>query len=342
MLAVLLPVAVTHAAPAPGTPVYGKPSAQKSAAKGYSPAGQPYVPPPPPSSQTTASKSATSSTTATRTGIYVPPGTQPYNMDFTLPTLGKAGCMVCHGDRNLIRIKGDQYISFYVDDAVMRASAHANTICTGCHLDFAYKAPHKTTTDWARTAKQACKNCHQPEFDEFNLGAHAVNDKPGQPDPKADAKPLCGDCHGSHDIVKLTNNPAARADLRANGYEVCGRCHQKEWEGYADYYHGAAYRRGAPDAPACWDCHGAHTVLPSSDSKSPTNPDNLAQTCSGSLTGRSCHTGVSDAFLSYTALIHQRRTALQDNALYSTMTRVREGISGLLSNIVGTVRSWFT
>jgi hypothetical protein len=281
------------------------------------------------------------STPATSTRVYIPPGTPPYNMDFTLPTLGKAGCMVCHGDRNLIRIRGDQYVSYYVDDAVVRASAHGNVMCTGCHLDFAYKSPHGSD-DWRETSKLACKNCHQTQYDAFGQGAHAVNSRPGQVDAKAAAKPLCGDCHGAHDIRVLSKNPASRAALRADGYQICGRCHQKEWDNYADYYHGAAYRRGASDAPACWDCHGPHTIRPSSDVQSPTNPANLAETCSGNVTGRSCHQGTSASFLEYASLIHQRNKALQENQLYATVTKVREGISAVLSNIVETVRRLVT
>ena len=62
-------------------------------------------------------------------------------------------------------------------------------------------------------------------------------------------KPLCGDCHApSHEIEMLTDNPEAKARMRANGYEICGRCHEEYWDNYFDYYHGAAYQAGAVDA----------------------------------------------------------------------------------------------
>jgi hypothetical protein len=263
-------------------------------------------------------------------------------MDFTLPTLGKAGCMVCHGDRNLIRIRGDQYVSFYIDDAAMRGSAHGKVVCTGCHLDFAYKAPHNNKGDWRKTGKLACKNCHQKQYDAYSLGSHAVDNKPGTVDPKADAKPLCGDCHGAHNIKKLPGDPIAQAEMHADGYRVCGRCHQKEWDSYADYYHGAAYRRGASDAPACWDCHDTHTILPSSDRRSPLSEDRIVDTCGGAVAGRTCHKGSSASFVSYAGLIHKRTQALEQNGLYSFLQRTQEGISAALSNIVGAVRSWFT
>jgi hypothetical protein len=272
--------------------------------------------------------------------------TNGYNLDFTLPTIGKAGCMVCHGDRNLIRINGDQYVSYYVDDAVMGASAHgpgpktgpSGLLCTGCHLDFAYKAPHKNTATWRETAKEACSSpgCHKAESDDYGLGVHAIKNRPGAPDPNATKKPLCGDCHGAHDIKRLTSDPVAKAAFRQDGYQVCGRCHQQQWDSYTDYYHGAAYRRGAPDAPACWDCHGTHDILPSSNLQSPTNAANLVATCG------KCHDGANRAFVSYTGLVHRRVQALDANPLYAWMMRMEKGIGAALSNIIDTVRSWFS
>ena len=68
---------------------------------------------------------------------------------------------------------------------------------------------------------------------------------------------------------------------------MCARCHPDEYESYDDYYHGAAYKRGATDAPACWDCHGAHDVLPTSDPNSLMSEQNRADTCGQ----EGCHQG---------------------------------------------------
>lgn len=276
-----------------------------------------------------------------------PPGTQPYALDFTMPTMGKSGCMVCHGDVNLIRIRGDQYVSYYVPDGVVEASAHgpgkatgqAGVLCTGCHADFASTQPHAQNSNWQRTAKSACRACHTLEDNAYSKGAHSIDNRPGVADPKADLKPLCGDCHGGHEIRKL--DEAGQQALRAQGWSVCGRCHPDEWANYADYYHGAAYEKGAPDAPACWDCHGSHQILPSSDKQSPTNPANLIATCSGETAGKQCHSGVNDEFVSYSGLIHKRAAALQENWLYALIKKTQTGISDTLSNIADTVRSWF-
>lgn len=288
------------------------------------------------SSASSTSQSATPSANATRSAYAT--GTGGYNMDFALPTLGKSGCMVCHGDRNLIRIVGDQYVSFYIDEAQLRDSAHVKIICTGCHVDFAFKAPHQSATSdaWKATAKLSCKDCHDAAYGDYQKGVHAIQNRPGVPDPNASRKPLCADCHGAHDIKVLKDNPAAQVQLKADGYRICGRCHQDYWNSYTDYYHGAAYRGGAPDAPACWDCHDAHVTLPSSDPNSTTNPNRLADTCA------KCHDGANAAYVSYVGLVHRKGQALAQNPMYALMLRAQEGLSQTLSNIVGTVRSWFT
>ena len=130
--------------------------------------------------------------------MHRPPG--GYALDFTLPTFGKSGCLVCHGDPNLVVAKGDATHSYWIDEEAYDASAHATVICTGCHIDYGYKAPHGqaagTGARWpssrARTATDPVRR-REPR-------RYASSRRPGAPDPKAASKPLCGDCHGGHDI----------------------------------------------------------------------------------------------------------------------------------------------
>jgi hypothetical protein len=257
-------------------------------------------------------------------------------LDFTLPTFGKSGCMVCHGDPNLVVPSGARDVSFWVDQKVYDASSHARVVCTGCHMDFGYKAPHDGG-DWKAVAKQSCSNCHGQANLDFLAGAHAR--RPGSdrtPDPKAASKPLCGDCHGAHAIATLKDNPAGRKALRASAQIVCGQsgCHQDYWDNYNDYYHGAAYKAGAWDAPTCWDCHGAHTVIASSSTISPTNAQNLPATCAKGANGKldgtngmpSCHEGTDVALSSYAPLIHKRAAITAANPIHS---------------FIATIRSWF-
>jgi hypothetical protein len=254
---------------------------------------------------------------------------QEYDLSFTLPTAGKSGCMVCHADPNLVRIQGDRYITYWVDSEPLDAGPHAGIMCTACHLDFAYKAPHGTDDgQWRRTAKLSCRNCHQEQWNAYNAGVHSLAAGPGESaQPGDEDKPLCGDCHGSHEIAMLTDNPAGVAELHRRGYEVCGRCHEEYWDSYADYYHGAAYRRGAPDAPACWQCHGYHDIAPSDERRSSVNENSLAKTCG------ECHTDVNDVYLSYSSLVHKRAEVVEANRLATFIGQVRERMQSLLIRV---------
>ncbi len=196
---------------------------------------------------------------------------------------------------------------------VIDASAHAQTLCTDCHVDFAYKTPHPNTVasdEWKILAKSACKNCHRDKFLEWANSAHSTAGSPsptgtadvtttvGAPDSSAPGKPrpLCGDCHGGHAIPSKTDTAAAEV-IHGSALEMCGQCHTKAASTYADYYHGAAYRRGAEDAPACWQCHNTHLILPSANRLSWTNQDNLVTTCG------QCHKGtLNDQYTDYARL----------------------------------------
>lgn len=255
--------------------------------------------------------------------------TAPYALDFTLPTESKAGCMVCHGDKNLTRLKSGKEVSYYVDAEQYSESVHAETLCVGCHLDFAYTAPHDGP-DWSDTAKLSCKNCHEEQFLSFGAGVHRrAVDVTGTAAAEEAKKPLCGDCHGSHDIRQLTDSPEGKAALHEMGYEVCGRCHQDYWDSYDDYYHGAAYKTGADDAPACWDCHGAHDILPSDDSASPVNAAHLAETC-GSGACHDQHGTATDEFIESAAqMIHGKAAVRQENPVRLFFSRIFGAIGRL-------------
>ncbi|HSK48643.1 MAG TPA: hypothetical protein VLA05_11680 [Coriobacteriia bacterium] len=258
-----------------------------------------------------------------------------------------------------MKVSGENTSSIYTDPEAFATTAHSAAQCTGCHTDFAYKTPHMNTDSeveaWRDIAKLACKGCHEGSFSEVTKGAHSPATTPGE-DPKVTAAsrvqqgkpesvPLCGDCHGSHDIQYLdverweTSGTAevaeaakqGQADIHGTGLEMCGGCHVAEAETYADYYHGAAYRQGAPDAPACWDCHGHHEMLPASDRRSPVNEAHLVETC-----GR-CHDDVNEKYIEYAQLVHRREDVEGEIPIYTFFESTRTAIEGAIQ----TVASWF-
>jgi hypothetical protein len=260
-----------------------------------------------------------------------PSGTLPFDMGRTISMIPYSSCQVCHGDPGLLRLVNGKVVSYYVNPEDAAGTAHRGILCTGCHVDFVEKSPHPMSS-WRTAAKAECKRCHKKEYEEYSKSAHAIEIRPGVQPVTAKKKnrplPLCGDCHSGHGIEKLKGNPAAKADFHARAYAQCGKCHTKEWGDYSDYYHGAAYRSGAPDAPACWQCHGSHLVLPSKDPQSLTNKDRLPQTCGA------CHQDVTSGYTQYSAMIHGRPAALANNPVYRV-------IDGTFGGIVLTVRSWF-
>lgn len=263
--------------------------------------------------------------------------TNPYDMSLTLPTYGKSGCMVCHGDPNLVRIKNGKIVSYYMNQTLIDHSAHSKVACTGCHPDYASNAStsavHQVKGDWRATAKSSCKGCHPQEWKAYQASAHG----PTQPGQKAPSypKPECGDCHGGHYIGLASKDPVAKAKLHASSQQICGRCHPAWWLNYDDYYHGAAYKKGAADAPACWQCHGAHDVLPTKDPNSHTNPNNLGETCG------QCHQGTSDSYTQYATIIHKKDTVLAANPVYSVIRQTGETITNALQSLVRQIQSVF-
>lgn len=266
-----------------------------------------------------AQESAAGTTTATVGG---------YDVDFTLPTAAKSGCMVCHGDENLVRLREDEIVSYWVDPAPLEAGPHATVQCAGCHLDFAFTLPHvQEGEDWRATAKSACKNCHEEQYLAYGQGVHRPEVGNGE-SAEPQELPLCGDCHGSHEITALVDNPEGQQALRDNAYQICGRCHQDYWDTYADAYHGKAFKRGAPDAPSCWDCHGYHEIWPSDDRRSLMHESRIANTCTS---GDACHDDVNDGYLDYVDLIHGQRETLEQNPLFAFISSIRSWIAGLFS-----------
>jgi len=253
--------------------------------------------------------------------------TAPYELDFTLPSESRSGCLVCHGDPALVRLREGAVVSFYIDESVMSASTHADQQCVGCHIDFAYRAPH-SAGDWSLTAKSTCRNCHDEQSRALGVGVHRLTVVPeGSTEETPGPKPLCGDCHGNHDISALTeaggeDHEAGRAAIHKDGWQVCGRCHEDRWESYDDYYHGAAYKLGAEDAPACWDCHGWHDIHPSSERSSRVNEAHLVETCGQS----GCHSGVDESYTEYAAFIHGRGQIEADNPIHALFRTLKDAL----------------
>ncbi|MFA5843836.1 MAG: hypothetical protein WC971_03290 [Coriobacteriia bacterium] len=222
------------------------------------------------------------------------------------------GCEVCHGNENLTRVSPTGLKSYQVTG--VDASAHRSLTCGACHVDFKYNDNLDSTKVWSVNAALACQGCHDHE----KVRRVYVESIHGQQLIEGNLKTAtCSSCHGGHYIQRL-DTAVGKAALHGSALRVCARCHKDKYDSYDDYYHGAAYKRGAPDAPACWDCHGAHDILPSSDASSKVSPEQVAATC------RKCHRGSEESFGAKAgSLIHQKVQASEENPLARIVAAVK-------------------
>ncbi len=226
--------------------------------------------------------------------------------DFTIGIPGKTGCLVCHGDPKLTQVKAKR--SLYISDVELMSSVHKGLACVKCHTDFSESSASKShqgqQADSKNIAGLSCKNCHEhaPQLKVFDKSIHGRQALGGN--KKA---PTCADCHGSHGIKSFKKDKAYKQEFRMKGAQVCGQCHAEYYKAYNDYYHGSAYKAAAADAPTCWDCHGAHQILPAKDPASKVADKNLAKTCGG------CHPDSRSQFTKFAALIHGRQKMMKKN-----------------------------
>jgi len=222
----------------------------------------------------------------------------------------RSGCYACHGDSTLIAPVGGTDQSFQVTG--VDESVHYQITCQQCHPDFRYDSIPAATKLWNVNAGLQCATCHQSLKDrklsqpvaDYEGSTHAQKIRSGDYNAAT-----CGSCHGGHFIYSL-DTADGKARMHADAYRVCARCHLDKYNSFDDYYHGQPYKDGAPDAPACWQCHGSHLSLAHQDPKSTVNPANLGNTCGQP----GCHKGSSEEFASQAKqLIHRKPEAQEEN-----------------------------
>jgi hypothetical protein len=80
---------------------------------------------------------------------------------------------------------------------------------------------------------------------------------------------------------------------------------------------------GYVETARCWDCHGAHDVLPPSDPRSPIAPANLIVTCG------KCHAGANASFVQY-----QPHANAHDRKLNPALFYIRTFMNLLLASVL--------
>jgi cytochrome b subunit of formate dehydrogenase len=122
----------------------------------------------------------------------------------------------------------------------------ANTDCLDCHTD-----PSNSRKVDGKTVPLAVFSTNS-----FVRSVHSQLD--------------CTDCHAG--VKELVHGPKLPPP-------DCSGCHEKASRDYAASIHGVSHTLGASGAASCWDCHGAHDIVPVKRTDSPVYKLNLPRTC---------------------------------------------------------------
>lgn len=199
-------------------------------------------------------------------------------------------CSTCHGNDGLAKKHGLQNVSQHFIDsihgmALVRDGLLVAANCTSCHGShhiLSHKNPESPT--FRTNIPKTCGTCHVGITEKYQAGVHGKALASG----KANA-PVCTDCHTAHSILKPND-----AEFQMRTAPFCGSCHKRQFSTYHDTFHSQLSAFGGyVETARCWDCHGAHEVLPASDPRSPIAPANLVKTCS------KCHAGANERFVKY-------------------------------------------
>jgi predicted CXXCH cytochrome family protein len=215
-------------------------------------------------------------------------------------------CGACHGNSDLAKKHGlpnvyplylDSIHGFALSKEGLLVAANCNS-CHGSHHILSHTDPASPTNK--ANIPKTCGTCHAGINADYMNGVHGKAVAAGN--MKA---PVCTDCHTAHAILQ----PTADA-FRMQSTPICGSCHKDKLSTYRDTFHSQLGSLGGyVETARCWDCHGAHDVLPASDPNSPVNKANLVATCG------KCHTGANASFVQYQPHANARNRKLNP-ALY--------------------------
>ena len=132
---------------------------------------------------------------------------------------------------------------------------------------------------FAQTPNKECLDCHGDPTAAKDVGGRtvSVHVDPAKFAGSIHASLSCADCHAN--VKGYPHDPApAKVD--------CSSCHSESVTAWQKSRHATARARGNEAGATCLSCHGgnAHTILPSSDPKSPTfhaNTPKMCGTCHG-------------------------------------------------------------
>ncbi|MBI5709261.1 MAG: hypothetical protein HZC42_03025 [Candidatus Eisenbacteria bacterium] len=227
-------------------------------------------------------------------------------------------CGRCHraGQKAAVRYRGPEklVVEHYVESihgkGLLESGLTVTATCVDCHTSHG-ELPHQDPASSVNRANVArtCAQCHRGIYELYANSVHA----PGATRTKKPL-PTCSDCHSAHTIRRTD-----REDFRLNIMTQCGRCHEDLAKTYFETYHGKVSKLGYLKTAKCYDCHGAHDILPNWNPRSHLSRANIVKTCGH------CHPGSNRRFAGY--LTHATH---HEPHRYPALFWVFWGMTGLL------------
>ena len=229
-------------------------------------------------------------------------------------------CGNCHGNADMAKKNGlpnvyplylDSIHGFALSKEGLLVAANCQS-CHGSHNILSHTNPLSPTSKM--NVPNTCGSCHAKINADYQLGVHGKAVAGGNKNA-----PVCSDCHTAHAILQPTESA-----FRSQSTPICGSCHKDKFSTYRDTFHSQLGSLGGyVETARCWDCHGAHEILPASDPNSPVNPANLVKTC-----GR-CHAGANASFVKY-----QPHANARDRKLSPALYYIRLFMNLLLASVL--------
>ncbi len=202
-------------------------------------------------------------------------------------------CADCHRDgepgarRSQVEL-GDIVSSYRMSihgKGMLESGLTVTATCSSCHSAHGpLPSDDPASTVHPDNVADTCGSCHYGIEETFMSSIHW----PGNSEAGPEELPTCEDCHTSHTISRVD-----RSDFRLMMMDQCGECHTEEAETFFDTYHGKVSRLGDAGAAKCYDCHGTHNILPTTQPSSTLSRTNIIETCS------ECHPAANRRFTGY-------------------------------------------
>lgn len=211
-------------------------------------------------------------------------------------------CASCHSDSTTMAQFGHEgaesvgsYLTSVHGRGLIAKGLAMAPVCEDCHSsngahDIELVASEESPVHHDNVDK-ACGRCHVGILQQYESGIHGSMFLEGNRDV-----PTCIDCHTEHGVQPITSETSSVYPTHVA--QTCTACHDREdlndkygliaarERTFLGSFHGIALESGELKVASCESCHGAHGILPSSDTLSMIHPANLATTCG------SCHPGI--------------------------------------------------